>query len=69
MEFDRVRFLPDIKILVLYNLRFLLGDYLLCILPGRSNRFPYPLTLEPEINIPVFTTLLDCHSFHLLLFD
>jgi len=47
MKLDRVRFLPNVKILVFYNLRFLLGYDLLCILPGWPNGFPDPLT-DPQ---------------------
>jgi hypothetical protein len=46
MKLDGVWFLPNVKILVLYNLRFLLVYNLLGILFWMPDLFPYPLTLK-----------------------
>jgi len=62
VEGDRVRVLPNVKILVFDDLRFLLGYDLLRVLPGRANGFPDPLPLESEIHIPVIASLINRHS-------
>jgi hypothetical protein len=62
-------FLPDVKVLPLHDLRFLLAYDLLRVLPGWAYALPDPLPLESEIDVPVISALVDRHTIHLLLLD
>ena len=66
MKLDRVRLFPNIQEFSLCDLGLPLGDHFLRTLPGWANGFPDPLTFECEVDIKIFTSLVDCHSTHLL---